>query len=179
MKTRKSFFLLLLIIPLFLSCESDIYVVRAGQRVLFQFEQSNYAWSSFQRGWFIDHEGNVRKYDQPQHWLFPDQYNIISKSDMDANLLYADSVCFKIDALVLSKKVELIQKASEGKLSKPAYVMADFGGISYYCFKYDTTTQKYQSFLLSQTGDVEIKNTSEEAKELFDWLLEINQQVVQ
>lgn len=179
MKTLKPYHLLILLIPLLMSCDNDIYLVRNGQKVLFQFERANYAWGSFQRGWFIDSEGYVRTYDQPQHWLHLDQYSQISKSDMDANLLNADSVCFKIDAQELAKKVELILKASEGKLSEPAYVMADYGGLTYSCFMFDTTSQKYQSILLSQSGDVEIHNTSNEAKVLFEWLVEINQQVFQ
>lgn len=177
MKTR-TILLSLLFLPLFMSCDSALYEVQSGQKAVFQFEQSNFAWGQFQRGWFIDSEGYVRAYEQPQHWMYEDHTNCISKSDMDANFLYADSVCFRIDASVLSKKVELIKKASEGKLTDPVNRMADFGAITFRCFTYDTAAQKYQSFLLSLTGDVEIQNTSEEAKELLKWLLEINQQVV-
>jgi hypothetical protein len=175
----KSRILFLLLLPLFMSCDSALYEVQTGQKVLFQFEQSNYAWGQFQRGWFIDSEGYVRAYKQPQNWLYPDQSNHISKSDMDANVLNADSVCFRIDASDLAKKVELIKKASEGKMTDPVNRMADFGGISYSCFTFNTEKQTYQSFLLSQTGDVEIQNTSKEAKTLYEWLKEVNQQVVQ
>jgi len=149
MKTRIAFLLSLLLLPLLMSCDSDIYVVRTGQKVLFQYERSNFAWVRFQKGWFIDSEGYVRAYDQPPHWVYQDQYSRISKSDLDANFLYADSVCFRIDAQALSNKVGLIQKASEGKLTDPVNRMADYGSIAYYCYTFDTSTQKYQSFLLS------------------------------
>ncbi len=178
MKTLKSYLLFILLFPLFMSCESEEYICQPNQKVLFQFEAANEAWGHFQNGWFIDQEGYVRVYEQPQNWIHPDRYNKISESDMDANLLYADSTCFRIEPTVLSRKVALIKKASEGKLSEPVSVMADAGGLSYYCFTYDSITSSYQSFLLSQAGDVEIQNTSKEAKELDVWLKEINQQVI-
>jgi hypothetical protein len=33
--------------------------------------------------------------------------------------------------------------------------------------------------LLSETGDFDMENTSKEAKALFEWLKEVNQQVLQ
>jgi len=176
MKTLKTHTLFLLLFPLLMSCESEEYSCQPNQKVLFQFERSNYAWGHYQMGWFIDQEGFVRVYDQPQFWMYPVN-NRISGSDMDANLLYADSVCFRIDRTVLSRKVALIKKASEGKLSEPASVMADFGALLYYCYTYDSITSSYQSYLLSRAGDVEIQNTSKEAKELYVWLMEVNKQV--
>ena len=177
MKTLKTYLWALLILPLLISCDRDVYVVRNGQKVLFQYERSDFAWGRYQVGWFIDSEGYVRAYKYPEQWKYQDQTNHISKADMDANLLYADSVCFKIDAQMLSKKVALIQKASEGKLSDPIGRMADYGELTYSCFTFDTTTQKYQVVLLSETGDFDMENTSKEAKALFEWLKEVNDQV--
>jgi len=177
MKTLKSYNLFLLLFPLLMSCESEDYICEPNQKVLFQFEAANEAWGHYQKGWFIDQEGYVRVYDQPQNWIHPDMYNIISESAMKSNLLSADSICFRIDPKVLSRKLALIKKASEGKLSEPVWAMFDSGALLYFCYTYDYLTSSYQSFLLSQAGDVEIQNTSKEAKELDAWLKEIKRQV--
>lgn len=73
----------------------------------------------------------------------------------------------------------LIKKASEGKLTDPVNLMADYGTFIYTAYTYDDMRRKYHSVLLLQTGDFEVQNTSDAAKDLSNWMQEINQQVEQ
>lgn len=165
------------LILMLVGCSNDLYLLQPSQKVLFHFEQSNFAWGRFQKGWFIDDEGYVRAYQQPSTWNYPDSMGFLSKSDMDENLAFADSVCFKVDDKVLVEHVKLIGKASEGKLSEMVNEMCDFGSIVYYCYKYDSKKQRYQTFLLDMRGDNRQFNNASESKNLYDWLLKLNTQV--
>ncbi|MCX6308255.1 MAG: hypothetical protein NTY32_05265, partial [Bacteroidia bacterium] len=122
-------------------------------------EGINYAWGDYHRGWILDSEGYVRAYVQPEHWTFPNASDMLSDSAMQVNLFQADSICLQIDAKELSDKVSLIERASNGELSKPSYEMADFGAIVYNCYTYDPKTKSYHYYLLNQYGDIMISNT--------------------
>jgi hypothetical protein len=141
---------------------------------LFQFERANFAWGWYQRGWLIDDEGFVRSYKQPSHWNYADSSGCIGKAAMDENLGFADSVCFRIDELVLAAKVRLIEKASEGKLTEMKNEMCDYGAIIYRCYTYDSDKQLYHSYLLDLGGDNVQHNTAAEAVALHEWLSGLN-----
>lgn len=171
---RIHFFALLLLL---VSCSNELYVLQTDQKVLFQFERSNFAWGIYQKGWFIDDEGYVRAYEQPSKWNYADSMNCLSKTRMDENLSFADSVCFKVDAKLLEGKVGLIGKASEGKLSEMVNEMCDFGAIMYRCFTYDSEKQTYHSFLLDMHGDNVQINKANEARALYEWLSGLNSMI--
>jgi len=177
MKKLNICFVSIFIISILMSCDSQVYVCQPDQKVLFQCERINYAWGDFHRGWFIDSEGNVRAYVQPEHWDFPNASGMLSDTAMLANLVQADSICQQIDAKELSDKVSLIERASKGVLSKPSNEMADFGAIVYNCYTYDPKTKSYHCFLLDQYGDIMISNKSAAAKELYLWLKDFTNQV--
>jgi uncharacterized protein YcfL len=165
------FFALLLIL---VGCSNDFYVAQPNQKVLFQYEQSNFAWGRFQHGWFIDDEGYVRTYQQPTAWHYADSSGCTVKTAMDENLGFADSVCFRIDEQVFASKVRLIEKASEGKLTEMKNEMCDFGAIIYRCYTYDSDKQVYHSYLLDLGGDNVQHNTAAEAVALHEWLSGLN-----
>jgi len=174
MKNRSICFIFIFIL---MSCDSQVYVCQPDQKVLFQCERINYAWGDFHRGWFIDSEGYVRAYVQPENWTFPNASGTLSDTAMLANLIQADSICLQIDAKELSDRVRLIERASKGELSKPVNEMNDYGAVVYNCYTYDRKTSSYHCFLLDQYGDIMISNKSEAAKELYLWLQEITNQV--
>jgi len=173
----KNLSICILFISILISCESQVYVCQPDQKVLFQCERINYAWGNFHSGWFLDSEGYVRAYEQPEHWTFPNATGILADTAMLANLVQADSICLQIDAKELSDKVRLIERASKGVLSNPVNEMNDFGSIVYNCYTYDPKTKSYHCFLLNQYGDFMISNKSAAAKELYLWLQDLTNQV--
>lgn len=177
MKKLNIYFVSFFIISILMSCDSQVYICQPNQKVLFQCERINYAWSYFHRGWFIDSEGYVRAYVQPEHWTFPNVSGTLRDTAMLANLVQADSICLQIDAKELSDKVRLIERASKSVLSKPSNEMNDYGAIVYNCYTYDPKTRSYHCFLLNQYGDIMISNKSAAAKELYLWLQDITNQV--
>lgn len=174
MKTLKSFFAVVTLIFALVGCDRELYVCLPEQKVVFQYERSNFAWGEFRSGWLIDSEGYVHAYYQPYVWNYLDSNDMMSKAAMEENLMWSDSICYRVDPKILAEKVKLIGLAAEGKLSEPVHLLYDFGAITYNCFAYDPDNQRYRCILLNQMGDFVQYNKSAEAKTLYNWLAGIN-----
>ena len=94
----------------------------------------------------------------------------IQPQDFQDNLGQADSVVGEVSASKLERKVQLIQGASGGELSKIHRQGADMGLGTYACYKFDPEQNAYQYILLSADGDYQQYNRSPEAGKLADWL---------
>ncbi|MDA3953791.1 MAG: hypothetical protein PF485_09095 [Bacteroidales bacterium] len=148
-----------------------------NQKILFQYEFVNYAWGYQHKGWIIDSTGNVYCYDLPKNWHQYDSLGLINISYLESLILQIDSVCFTIDKIELYSNTALIEKASKGEISEPKQEMFDAGANFYTAYILNSVTNKYESVLLKQTGDVQIENKSDEAKELYKWLDAINHKI--
>lgn len=177
MRTLKTLLAVVALIFAFVRCETEMYVCLPEQKVLFQYECLNDAWVEVHSGWLIDREGYVHAFNLPYTWNFQNSNGMISKVDLDENLLYTDSICFKVDPKILAEKVKLIGSAAEGKLSDPVNAMFDFGSVTYRCFTFDPESQNYRCILLNQLGDFVQYNKSADARALYNWLSGINAQV--
>lgn len=160
------------------SCEkSDINVDNQTQKlnlqILFQFEYINYAWGYSHSGWFIDNEGNVKGYNVPNDWRIVDSLSYISKDDLIYNYNQTDTLYSQIDSIILNEKTRLIQNTLNGELSEINCHGADIGGFSLYCYFWDNMNSKHKRVLLARTGDCEQINTSTEAKELTEYLIQV------
>jgi hypothetical protein len=155
----------------------DEYIPSVDQKVFFQYEYINYAWGYQHRGWIIDSEGRVCRFDQPLTRNHPDSLGIMADTAMYSNLLQADSISIGVDTVDLYKYVGLINEAAEGNLTKPVNRMCDAGCCTFVAYRYNPRTHNYRSILLSQTGDWQIQNQSAAADSILVWLNHISQQI--
>ena len=143
------------------------------QEVLFQVDYVNAAWGYQHFGSFIDKTGQVRTYDLPSSWNFPDEDGYISLTDMNENIdQLVDSDC-TIEDDVLLKYFNKLVRAEEGKVTEPTTRGADMGATIYSGFVFDFQRNSYKQVLLRQVGDMYIENTSREAEQIYNWLLEL------
>ena len=156
------------------TCEKEkIESFEIKQKIVFEFERINNAWDEKHFGWLIDSLGNIHCYSLPDHWIECDSLGSISASDLETNLIKTDSICYVIDKSELKSKFSLMENASKGVISDPKFEMIDAGSFSFYGFVFDSERQMYKRVLLKQFGDLLIENNTVEAKELSNWLLEI------
>ncbi len=169
-----------LLILFFTGCngKAELYEVsETGQKVYFQYEYINHAWGYQHYGWLVDSSGNVHCYDKPEDWILTDSLRQISGTDLNRNLLSADSVCYTLDEEVLESKIKLIEAASRGKISEPVHEMYDAGVGIYWAFIYNSKDDVYKKILLKQAGDFRIDNSSPEARTLYEWLESVNSSI--
>ncbi len=172
MKTKS--FILFIIISL-TSCSENLPTFK--QKVLFEVHYVNYAWGYVNNGYLIDSLGYARSFNLKENkinWHSPDSTGYISLSDMNDNLSHCDSVIFHLNPDSLALYVGKIYKASKGQISKPQMVMADAGSIRYSAFIYNEKLHKYKEVLIKEWGDWMITNDSQEAQDIYDWLIRIN-----
>jgi hypothetical protein len=137
---------------------------------LFEVQYINYAWGYQHSGSIIDASGDVREFDLPSVWNFPDSAGYISKADMEENLAQlGEKSCTvsKPDLLYYSDK---LIHAQEGKLTTPEHQMCDFGSLSYAGYIYEPGHNRYRCVLIRQTGDFYVENKAREASDIYDWL---------
>jgi len=157
--------------------ENPRYAIR--QKALFQFEYVNHAWGRQHNGWLIDSSGELHCYNLPNNWTFPDSSGTISAEDMERNLQNTDSVCYQIDAEELKAKFSLLPLAAKGPTSDPVNEMYDAGIVIYAGYILNPVNNRYERVMLQQTGDFRIDNQSAQAKELYEWLLSMNQKLTE
>jgi hypothetical protein len=170
----KSKIIFVVLFALITGCEKRDYPLPdINQLILFQSEYINFAWVYVHSGILIDSSGNVRGYKLPKIWHFPDTAGYISLSDMNENIGQLDTSSFKIKKDTLLKYFNKLKNVAMSQMTKPVQVMADAGVHRYSGFLYDSKTKKYNEVLIRQSGDVYIENKSQDAKEIYNWMINL------
>lgn len=172
---RTSILLLVFGLIILSSCSKDEENCKIGENipVLFQYEQINFAWEYSHSGWFIDNYGNIRGFNLPQSWSWPDSLGYISGKELIQNLYQTDTTYLTIDITELNEKAAMITGTINGAISDSINPKADAGLYSIYCFYWDSEKNMYKRQVLKTVGDIEFYNKESEAIELSDWLIEI------
>jgi len=174
-KTNLLSFITLLLFT-FLACNknSSQKELCSQQKILFQYEFTNFAWGYQHTGWFIDTAGCIYSYSLPENWNYTDSSGTISSLAMEQNLSKAYAIAYAIDKIDLNKKIELLYKASVGTISEPKQEIFDAGYVIFTGYIFNKNLASYKPILLKQTGDFRIENDSKAAEDLYNWLLSIN-----
>lgn len=166
---------LLLVLFALLSCDDDVKIT--NQRVFFEVHYINEAWGYANYGVLIDSLGNVSSFNltAESHWNYPDSLGNISRVDMNENFALCDSVVHNISNDSLQHYVNMIDNAAKGKVTGPAYEMADAGIKQYFAYVYDAKSDSYKQIMLYQWGDVKVENNAPAAAVLTEWLARMSQ----
>lgn len=153
-----------------IACEREFYDGPEDQPVYFEYHYINHAWGFIDNGWMIDREGNIRGYDHPEDYRWPDSTGYLSSEDLQNNLARTDTLLQNVRAKELKLYTRLISGAAEGNLSEYKRRGADMGSSVLSCYAFDHNAGSYKHVLLSLAGDQEQVNQSAEAEELVEWL---------
>lgn len=141
-----------------------------GQKVFFEVSYLNYAWGYQLRGFYIDYQGNVYKYNHSDERWETARSDTITEAELLEKYSHEKELIAKIPCDTLLQKCNMIQAASEGELSEKIHRCYDAGALSYLAYTYHAKNKEYTPVLLYLAGDVAQKNLSEAAQLLFDWL---------
>ncbi len=165
--------LVLVFLLLLMACEKNRYDAPEEQPVYFEYHFANFAWGMQDYGWLMDRNGTIRRFDFPEEYNSAIHGDYLSLEQLEHNMGQADSVVGEVNASKLEKKIQLIQGASEGEITKVHSQGADMGLGAYGCYKYDPEMEAYQYILLSADGDYQQYNQSSEAEKLTEWLVDL------
>jgi hypothetical protein len=137
---------------------------------IFEVQYINYAWGYQHSGSIIDASGEVREFDLPSVWNFPDNAGYISKADMEENLAQLGEKLCTVSNRDLLNYSDKLANARTGKLTTPEHQMCDFGSLSYSGYIYEPGKNRYKYVLIRQTGDFYVENKARGASDIYDWL---------
>jgi|WetSurMetagenome_2_1015567.scaffolds.fasta_scaffold54956_3 hypothetical protein len=166
-----SFFILL---TLTLTTCKKSYIINDRQFILFQFEYINSAWGYQHYGFFIDNEGNVLTYRNPDSWNFRDKNLSLTGAQVSENLSKCTKSKIKISQDELQKYSGYIKNISASKVTALKNVGADAGSSEYLCYQFSDDTDIYTSHLIKMEGDFTRENLNFYSKKVVAWMKEIN-----
>ena len=169
--------LIFLIIQILAGCKKN-YIVSDKQVILFQVEYINYAWDYQHRGYFIDNEGNILTYNNPQEWNFPDNGSVISQDKLFENL----SKCTISERIIphdeLEKFAKHISNIASSKVSALKNVGADIGTTTFTCYQFDEGSLTYKSSLIKMEGNSTCENLNFFSRKVASWMREISDSLI-
>jgi len=176
MKTRNAFIVLFSLVLLTTGCKKS-YMQNEKQHILFQYEYINYAWGYIHTGFYVDDEGNVLHYNNPENWNFHSQdYSINEKQILD-NLSKCIHSDIKIDKEDLAKLTSYIDNISSSRITAKKSVGADAGTAVYVCYTYNSQRGLYKGTLIKMEGNFTCENLNFYSKKVSMWMSEINNSI--
>lgn len=139
-------------------------------KAVFVCQYINHAWGYQNSGYLIDTEGNVRVYNLPEDWNYPDSEGYISAEQMEENMRQLGEVECIISGYDMTYFTNRLQAARQGKISEAEHRMCDAGGTSYGGFLFDPDNNRYKYVFIRLTGDFYKENLSRAADEIYEWM---------
>jgi hypothetical protein len=151
-----------------------IYVISDKQVIMFQLDYLNYSWGYQHKGFFIDYEGNVLTYNNPQVWNFPDKDLTISKSQVEENIAICTRSGMRIPEAEFHKYTHYVKNIASSKVTAIKNVAADAGSLQFICYQLSENTGVYKGHLIKMEGDFTCENLNFFSKKTAVWMKDIN-----
>jgi hypothetical protein len=167
----KIFFTLIITLPIS-GCKKNTSI-NQKQAILFQVDYVNYAWGYQHNGFFIDNEGNILTYKNPQNWNYPDKDFVLRADQVTANVESCKKTGEKIPDEEFKKYAGYIKNISLSKVTAKKNVAADAGSLQYICYMFTESSGTYKGFIIKMEGDFTCENLNFYTKKVSTWLKNI------
>jgi hypothetical protein len=172
MKTRISFIVIISLILITSGCKKS-YNLNEKQHILFQYDYINYAWGYTHEGFYVDDEGKILHYKNPENWNFHAQDYNLNEKQLSENLSKCTLSEVKIDKEDLGKFSSYIDNIASSKVTAKKSAGADAGTTVYVCYNYNEQSGIYAGTLIKMEGDYTCENLNFYSKKVSLWLSEI------
>ena len=172
----KNIFILIPLISfalLMTGCKKN-YVLNEKQVILFQYDYVNYASGYFHEGFYVDEEGDIMYYRNPDNWNFhAEDYNLTA-SQLTENLSRCTKSDIKIDREDIIKYSSYIDNITSSKITAMKNVADDAGTTLFICYDFNEQNGIYNGTLIKMEGDYTCENLNFYSKKISLWLRDIN-----
>jgi uncharacterized protein YfiM (DUF2279 family) len=168
---------------LFFCCFSGLIFsqepLKNGDLILFSKTFQNYAWTHQYKGFFIDSDGNLNRFDYAACKASPLDSLAGSnkvKSNADLKNQFSTGLKFvkKVNMKELNEMKRLIDEVAAASCSEPISRGRDRGAWVWKAYAWDTTGSHFKAIKLKETGDFFSQNTATAAVKIIDWLDGLN-----
>ena len=171
--------ILLIIISIFFSltgCKKN-YSLNEKQHILFQYDFVNFSHGYTHEGFYIDDEGEVMFYSNPENWNFLSNDYSIEEKQLADNLSKCIVSDVKADKKDLIKYSSFIDNLASSKITAKKYTGTESGTGVCICYSYDEQNGIYRGTLIKMDGDVTCENLNFYSKKVSLWLTDLNNKV--
>ena len=167
----------ILLLLLLSGCQKSM-VNNQSQHILFQYEYLDDL-NGVHQGFYIDDEGAVFVYNNPDEWNFHlDDYNFsISEEQIAENL----SKCVKSELYIETDKLAKfsghITKIISSKITATKKGNRETGKTVFICYDYSESTEMYKGGLIKMEGSYSCENLNFFSKRISAWLKEVNNSI--
>jgi len=144
------------------------------QTILFQLDYVNYTPNYQHWGFFIDSEGNVLAYNNPEKWNFPDRELRISAGQVAENLAMCTHAGIKIPKEDLFKYSGHIKNIAATKVTAMKDAADDAGSTEYICYQLSENSEIYRGAIIRTEGNLTCENLNFFSKRVADWMKTIS-----
>jgi hypothetical protein len=173
MKTRIPFIVFISLSLIITGCRKS-YNLNEKQHILFQYDYINYAWGYVHEGFYVDAEGKILQYKNPENWNFHSQDYNLNEKQLAENLSKCSLSEVKIDKVDLGKFSSYIKNIASSKVTAKKSAGADAGTSVYICYNFNEQSGIYVGTLIKMEGDYTCENLNFYSKKVSMWLSEIN-----
>ncbi|HAM09996.1 MAG: hypothetical protein A2X05_17705 [Bacteroidetes bacterium GWE2_41_25] len=173
MKFQSKILIVFSIVLVMAGCKKN-YVLNNKQHILFQYEYISYARDYVHEGFFIDDEGNIMTYKNPEGWNFHDQNYNLTESQLDENISRCTKSDIKIGKEELARFSSHIDNIASSKVTAIKKVAADAGKSVFICYDFEEENSLHKGFLIKMEGDFNCENLNFYSKKVSLWLKGIN-----
>jgi hypothetical protein len=174
--TSEKIVLLFIIAVAATACRKNI-VVNHKQSILFEFEFINYAMNYQHYGFFIDSEGDVLAYNNPENWNFPDRELRIGENQVTENIAMCTRTGIRIPEEELRKFSNHIKNISASKVSALRNVSDNEGSTEFICYQYIENSGMYKGTIIKMEGDFTCENLNFFSRKMAEWMKGIKDRV--
>ncbi len=150
------------------------YSLNEEQSIFFHYEYIKDGQNTAHNGFYIDNEGSVLSYSDPEDWNFHDESLSISKEDLAENLSRCFHSGFMVPDKVLSRYSGYIPNIASSKITAVRNTGTDKGTIRFICYQYDKYSDCYHGTLIRTEGDFTQENLNFYSKKIISWLKDIS-----
>lgn len=165
--------LLLSIALLATGCKKN-YVPNEKQVILFQYDYINYARGYIHEGFYIDEEGNIMHYSNPENWNFHAQDYNLTESQIAENLSKCTKSDFKVAREDIVKFSSYIDNIASSKITALKNVASDSGTSVFICYTFNEQNGIYKGSVIRMEGNYTCENLNFYSKKISLWLKDIN-----
>jgi hypothetical protein len=169
-------YLILFVIFLTSGCRKNVSI-NQKQYILFQVEYINYALGYEHSGFFIDKDGNILSYRNPQVWIYPDNDLMLNSSQVHENIKSCSMTGKRIPPDELKKYAGYIKNISLSKVTAKKNVAAEAGSREYICYLYSENSETYKGYLIKMEGNFTCENLNFYSRKVSSWLKSINDSI--
>lgn len=166
--------LIIFFVVLFLAGCRKNFVLSDKQQILFQYEHIDYSSGYTHEGFYIDDEGSIMTYKNPEGWNFHNKDHSIDENLISENISRCTISENKIGKEELARYSSYINNIASSKITALKGASADAGSTLYICYEFVEDIGMYKGSLIKMEGGQKRENLNFYSKKVSLWLRDIN-----